>query len=206
MNSSHHVEPISERDYAQWQKEHTVLEKDRRGPKVMRCGNGDFIKIFRIKRAITLSRVLDPAHRFCDNARYIAGLGIPTLVPTGIYRIPHLNRWAVRYVPLAGETVRDLIKLSALPEPCIVQIGQFIADLHEQGVYFRSLHPGNIVLTPDGKLGLIDVLDCSFRWFGRPLSLAQRKRNFNHFFRYEDGELLRERLLASYTQISGVVF
>ncbi len=184
--------------YQCWLAEHTLVEKDRRGPKVLRCANGDYIKIFRIKHRISSARLLNPARRFCHNASRIAALGIPTLTPKALYHIPHVDRWAVCYTPLAGETLRGLIKAFALPESAITQLGEFIAQLHGKGIYFRSLHPGNVVLMPDGKLGLIDVLDCRFSWFGRPLSAAQRQRNFKHFFRYDDAKLLREPLMVAY--------
>lgn len=188
--------------YQRWLDEHTVVEKDRRGPKVLRCANGDYIKLFRIKRTITSARLLNPARQFCAKALRIAALGIPTLTPLALYRIPHVDRWAVRYTPLEGDTLRGLVKAFVLPEPAITQLGEFIAQLHDKGIYFRSLHPGNVVLTPDGKLGLIDVLDCKFTWFGRPLSASQRERNFNHFFRYEDARLLREPLMVAYRKAS----
>jgi len=50
-----------------------------------------------------------------------------------------------------------------------------------RGIYFRSLHLGNIVLTPEGSLGLIDIADLSFQ--RRPLSKAKARRNLAHFTR-----------------------
>lgn len=189
---------IDAQDWEQWLVAHTLVEKDRHGPKVLRCADGDYIKVFRIKHRISSARVFNPARRFCRNATRIAALGIPTLTPNAVYRIPHIGRWAVCYTPLAGDTVRDLIQRDALPEAVIAQLGAFIAQLHHKGVYFRSLHPGNVVLTPEGGLGLIDVLDCRFSWFGRPLSASRRQRNFGHFFRYEDAKPLREPLMLAY--------
>lgn len=60
-------------------------------------------------------------------------------------------------------------------------MGAFVAHLHSLGVYFRSLHFGNIVQTPDGALGLIDIADLGVRpWqlFG-----FERLRNFRHLCR-----------------------
>ncbi|HZJ92281.1 MAG TPA: toluene tolerance protein, partial [Thiopseudomonas sp.] len=51
------------------------------------------------------------------------------------------------------------------------------------GVYFRSIHLGNVVLTPECELGLIDISDMKI--FRRPLSKWQRKRNFEHMVRDE---------------------
>jgi tRNA A-37 threonylcarbamoyl transferase component Bud32 len=192
------MEKISPQEYQSWLDAHTLVEKDRRGPKVLQCKNGDYIKLFRIKHRVSRARLLNPARQFCRNAQRIAALGIPTLKPLALYHIPHVDRWAVRYTPLTGDTLRGLIQQGALPETVIAQFGVFIAQLHEKGVYFRSLHPGNVVLTPEGSLGLIDILDCYFSWFGKPLLAAQCARNFRHLFRYDDAQLLRESLMAAY--------
>jgi tRNA A-37 threonylcarbamoyl transferase component Bud32 len=157
-----------------------VVEQDIFGAKVLRCDNGDYIKVFRIKHRISLSRIANPAKSFCNNAGKLQSLGIDTLLPVALFNIPHRPRWAVRYKPLVGETVRTLLERSltdpsALPGSRIAALGDYIAQLHEKGIYFRSLHPGNVVLQPDGTFGLIDVLDCRFRWFGRPLNRWQRE-------------------------------
>ncbi len=174
-----------------------VVEEDSFGVKVLRCQNGDYIKVFRIKHRISMARILNPAKCFCDNAERLRVLGIDTLEPSALYCIPR-NRWAVRYRPLAGDTLRSLLKNSSLSEKVIASLGAYIAQLHDKGIYFRSLHPGNVVLQPNGKFGLIDVLDCQFRWFGLPLTSWQRERNFQHFFRYEDGKAIEQDVRAAY--------
>ena len=63
------------------------------------------------------------------------------------------------------------------------QLGRFVARLHEAGIYFRSLHLGNIVLTPAGELGLIDIAD--LRASGNPIPRHRRLRNLKHLMRDE---------------------
>ena len=175
-----------------------IIEQDGRGVKVLRCGNGEFVKLFRIKRHFTLARIFNPALEFCNNAEALRERGIDTVMPVALYRIPHLQRWAVRYRPLAGDTVRSLLQQSDFSQERIVELAQFIAVLHHKGIYFRSLHPGNVVLRSDGKFGLIDILDCHFRFGNRPLNCWQRERNFRHFFRYDDGKMIEKALRDAY--------
>lgn len=175
-----------------------VIEQDTRGVKVLRCDNGDFIKLFRIKRQFTLARLFNPAHVFWRNAETLQHLQIRTLTPVALYHLSHAGRWAVRYQPLAGDTVRSLLQQEKFSTQHIEQLGQFIALLHARGIYFRSLHPGNVVVCPDGAMGLIDILDCHFRWRQRPLNIFQRQRNFRHFFRYTDGKKIEAALRAAY--------
>jgi RIO-like serine/threonine protein kinase len=54
--------------------------------------------------------------------------------------------------------------------------------LHGAGIYFRSLHLGNIVVTPDNEMGLIDVAD--MRFLRAPLNAELARRNLQHFARY----------------------
>jgi len=60
------------------------------------------------------------------------------------------------------------------------KLGRVIATLHAKGVYFRSLHMGNIVLTPVAEFGLIDIADLHVE--RKSLSYYKILRNFQHFF------------------------
>lgn len=194
---------LSKPEYDRWLGDHELIEKDRHGPKVLRCSNGDYIKLFRIKHLVSLSRLINPAVRFCRNAEQLKQRGFNTVTPIQCWQIPHQQRWAVRYSPVAGESLRDLLEKNSrpghpLPDKVIADVGALIAALHDKGVYFRSLHPGNIILQPDGQLGLIDILDCRFSWFGLSLSENQRQRNFAHWFRYADGRSIETPLRQAY--------
>jgi len=175
-----------------------IIEQDNRGVKVLRCANGDFIKLFRIKRRFTLAKIFNPAESFCRKAQQLKQCGIATVTPVALYRLLHVPRWGARYQPLEGITVRALLQQSQFTEQHIAALGSFIALLHHKGILFRSLHPGNVVLKPDGSFGLIDILDCRFRCWQRPLNRWQRARNFQHFFRYEDGRAIETALRAAY--------
>lgn len=196
---------LSKAEYENWLHEHGLVEKDKHGPKVLRCSNGDYIKLFRIKHLISLSRLINPADRFCRNAERLKQLGFNTVTPIQCWHIPQQQRWAVRYTPVAGESLRKLIEKNRgadcpLPEKVIADTGALIAALHDKGVYFRSLHPGNIILQSDGQLGLIDILDCRFSWFGLSLSENQRERNFAHWCRYADGRSIETPLRKAYQE------
>ncbi|MCL2021218.1 MAG: hypothetical protein FWG81_03745 [Betaproteobacteria bacterium] len=59
---------------------------------------------------------------------------------------------------------------------------EFIIRLHSLGIYFRSLHLGNIILTTDGKLGLIDFSDLYI--YHRPLPVFMCRRNIRRMLRF----------------------
>lgn len=156
-----------------------VLEQDGRGLKVLRLASGEILKFFRVKRWLSSASLLPYCIRFCKHAELLQSLGVPTLTPLRRFSLQEeRNTTAVLYRPLAGETLRRLEHLSpALLE----QLGEFIAGIHAQGVYFRSLHLGNVVLTPEGQLGLIDIAD--LRCYRLSLCRHMRARNFEHMLR-----------------------
>ena len=180
-----------------------IIEQDNRGVKVLRCANGDFIKLFRVKRRFTRAQFFNPAESFCRKAQQLKQRGIATVTPVALYRLLHVPRWGARYQPLEGITVRALLKNHQFSEENIAALGLFISLLHRKGILFRSLHPGNVVLKPDGSFGLIDILDCRFRCWQRPLNAWQRERNLQHFFRYEDGKMIERPLRDAYEQACG---
>ncbi|PZW65661.1 hypothetical protein F471_03170 [Pseudomonas sp. URMO17WK12:I1] len=159
-----------------------VLEEDSLGPKVYKLASGNFLKIFRRKRLISSALLKPYSDRFCRNAEGLLELGIPTLTPLELYKLEDTSLSAVMYRPLDGKTLKDVY----LSDPSgfakhLPGLIDFIRSLHRNGVYFRSLHLGNIVLTPQGTLGLIDIADLSFQ--RQPLSKAKAKRNLAHFSR-----------------------
>lgn len=196
-------QPLDRKTWQAMKAEGEIVEQDNRGVKVLRCSNGDYIKLFRIKRRFTRARLFNPAIEFFRKAEKLQQCGIDTVTPISLYHLVHATRFGARYRPLEGETVRSLLKQSRFTEQQIESLAGFIALLHSKGILFRSLHPGNVVLKPDGTFGLIDILDCRFRWWQRPLNHWQRQRNLQHFFRYEDGKAIEPVLRAAYAKACG---
>ena len=157
--------------------------------KVLRLRDQSMLKLFRVKHLISSARLIPYASRFRKNAARLATLDIPTVRVTAVYRIPSIDRTAVHYQPLEGMTLRDHGADHTIDVALASRLGAFFCNLHRQGVYFRSIHFGNIVLTPGGRIGLIDIAD--MRFHRRPLNTPRRIRNLRHFFRYRvDAEML----------------
>lgn len=161
-----------------------VLEADGTGHKVLRLTDGSMLKLFRRKRVISSAAWYPYARRFADNCTTLANRAIPCPHVRTVYRIAEIERDAVHYDPLAGRTLRQLLGNDASDDDLRMQLGRFIASLHEKGVYFRSAHLGNVVLTPEGHLGLIDIAD--MKTYRRPLRKHLRLRNFKHMLRYRE--------------------
>jgi tRNA A-37 threonylcarbamoyl transferase component Bud32 len=184
-----------------------VLEADGFGDKVLRLRNGNFLKLFRRKRLLTSAALFPYAQRFADNARALQQRAIPCPQVIAVYQLKSIQRDAVYYAPLEGQTLRQLFDSPERAASLRAQLGEFVAQLHARGVYFRSLHLGNIVLTPDNTLGLIDIADLKCQ--RRALSLGKRLRNFQHMLRYsQDRQWLlgdnSSEFLQSYLSSSGL--
>jgi tRNA A-37 threonylcarbamoyl transferase component Bud32 len=161
-----------------------ILEQDAHGRKVLRLPNGDIFKIFRVKHLISSARIYSYARQFCRNAERLQVLGIPTVRISALYHLTDSANSAVLYQPLLGNTVRQLVYGRSLDDAGLKRLGEFIGGLHDKGVYFRSLHMGNIVQREDGAFGLIDVADMSiYPW---ALRCGRRLRNLYHVCRLQE--------------------
>ena len=138
------------------------------------------------------SRLNAPAKKFAQYSLTLQQLGIP---------VPQIfeSLWidiaagisASIYQPLPGKSVESILKET--PEHIdvlIPNLARFIKTLHQQGVYFRSLHLGNILQLHNGQFGLIDFLDLTKK--SRALSSWEVSRNFKHLERY----LIRRKLIS----------
>ena len=191
------LQTLSNAEFERWRTNADVLEKDGHGDKVLRFADGTFFKLFRRKSLFSKTLLFPPAKRFADNAEALRKLGIACPDIIAVYRLINPPRNAVHYHPLQGTTLRDLLNrdVSLGQIELFAKLATFITELHDKGVYFRSLHLGNIVQTPTGQLGLIDISD--LRCLGKPLPNSMRKRNYQHLLRYEQDWALVSPIVRS---------
>lgn len=204
------IKSITTADYQKLINNAEILERDTTAPKVLKLADGTFLKLFRRKRWFSSELVYPYVKRFADNALILQKLGIATPEMLNLYRfsVDELDFTAVHYQPLPGETLRQAMQ-AANDEQRLQYIKQFaelLAKLHQQGVYFRSIHLGNVLVLPDNSLGLIDFADMTKQ--SRPLSQAKRARNLKHMQRYkEDAQWLFEdyfnELFVVYKTVAG---
>lgn len=171
----------------------TTIEEDGLGLKVARLADGSFLKLYRRKRLLSSALWSPPSVRFAENAEHLQKLGIPAPNIHELLRVPERQLNGVRYQPLPGDTLRNRWRSLAAEarDQEVEQFGGFLGRLHESGVYFRSLHLGNVLRLPDGELGLIDLSDMTIS--GHALKAMKRQRNLKHILRYrEDTQWLSE--------------
>lgn len=153
---------LEQQDYLALREGAEVLEVDHHGDKVLRLADGTIFKLFRRRRVLSSAALYPYARRFANNAMTLARLGIPVPQVIDVLRIPSIERDAVHYAPLAGRTLREMARAGLSPageRELKAAFTRFVIGLHDKGIYFRSLHLGNVVRTPDGRLGLIDFAD-----------------------------------------------
>lgn len=190
-------ETLATPDWLTLKEQSKVLEKDRRGVKVLQLQNGDILKIFRIRKKLSSAALSPYCHRFCKNAFKLKKLDVPTLSPLKRFTLPAKSTTAVLYKPLIGETLRQYCDEKGMDIETAQKLGKFLAELHQKGIYFRSIHFANIIVTPDEQFGLIDIAD--LKTYRKPLSLFRRLRNFKHLFRYEkDKKSIKEKSLNAF--------
>ena len=181
---------VSANELQSWLSDGKILEEDSRGPKVIALPCGRFLKIFHTRRHPLLARLQPAALRFARNAERLCALNIraPEVLES-FWLDRKVGLSACLYRPLPGESVEQLYRQAPQSiRQLLPSLADFIRQLHELGVYFRSLHLGNIIRMPDGRFGLIDILDLRCR--NRALNAWQIQRNFHHLLRYLDRQRL----------------
>lgn len=151
-------------------------------PKVLRLKDKSILKLFRLKRALSSALLVPYAVRFQRHVKKLQAFDIPTVDIRAVYKIADISRTAVHYIPLEGPTLREHCESLPLDARMAKKLGKFFHFLHLKGVYFRSIHFGNLVIADQQRIGLIDVADMRFR--RAPLNLNLRTRNLRHLFRY----------------------
>ena len=174
---------MTQAELARLQTSGKTLEQDERGIKVSLLPDGRILKVFWLRGFFTSSRLYSNARSFCRNAQRLQQLDIATVTNCQLFNFVKSTDSAVIYQRLAGDTVRDMLMTGKFNAIMAEELGQFISNLHQKGIYFRSLHCGNIVKTASG-FGLIDIADLKvYPW---SLWSSTSKRNFNRLMRYQE--------------------
>ena len=174
---------MTQAELARLQASGKTLEQDKRGIKVTLLPDGNILKLFRLHGWFSSSLIYSNARSFCRNAQRLKKLGIATISDYQLFHFAKSTDTAVIYQPLAGNTIRNLLKAGQFNDDLARDFGRFVADLHQQGIYFKSLHCGNIVKTSYG-FGLIDIADMKiYPW---SLWYSTCKRSFDRLMRYQE--------------------
>ena len=159
-----------------------VLRADTFGPKVYETTDGRIVKLFRVKRWWSSSMLYPYSLRFRRNSRRLQRRGYPCVTVDDIFYCHAVRRHGIIYRKLVGKLLDGLLcAADAEAARVYTEYAAFIAALHADRIYFRSLHPGNVLLMEDGRYGLIDIGDMTFPRL--PLRIDQRRRNFRHLLR-----------------------
>ena len=195
-------------DYQALIRDAELLREDGYGPKVYQTPDGRIVKLFRIKRWLSTSVFYPYSLRFQHNSRRLGRMGIVCAEVDEVFYCHAVRRHGLIYRRLDGAPLDELL-VSSDPRArqLFADYAEFIAMLHARRIYFRSLHPGNILLLPDGRFGLIDVADMRFPWW--PISASRRRRNLHHAFRSEEfrqalRQLPAEVFVSAYIDAAGL--
>lgn len=185
------MEVIDKEKFEEMRMDAEVLESDGHGDKVLRTPQNQIIKLFRLKRKLSSAVYYPYSQRFADNATKLKALGFQTINVTGVYNVPSIKRNIVVYDMLPGDTLRNVLTQNQNNEGLIKTYCKCLATLHEKGVYFRSVHFGNILIRKNESEAIIDISDMKF--YKNTLNVLHRVRNFKAALRYKvDRESLKE--------------
>ena len=178
------MKPLTLNEYQRLVDNSVILEEDGHGLKVLETSDGHIIKIFRQKRVVSSALIKPYASRFVKNAHVLKKLGIHTVDVVDMFYCPPIKRTLVKYRPIPGKTLRSVLHSSLQFDAIMESFVRFFAELHDKGVFFRSIHLNNVIVSEDANtLGLIDLADMKIT--SKSLSRAMRLRNFKHLTRYK---------------------
>jgi len=176
------MKQLGRAEYDALVKDAELLMSDRHGDKVLLRPDKKIVKLFRTKRLISSAQLYPYALRFKRNSEALNQRGIVSVNVEDIGYCPEIERHLVVYPLLEGETLREVLQ-NTNEEIIIDEYARFISELHEAGIYFRSLHMGNVLYRSGRNFALIDVADMSIG--SSPLGVIKRLRNFRHLTRYK---------------------
>ena len=182
---------LSVQDYESLIDGGTLVEKDANGGRVFFLGDGSVFKLFSHKPFLSSETLRPYAVRFARNAQKLRERNVWTVNVLDVLKVKHLHVLAVHYDPIPGDTLRSVANADEDLATIVTDFAKFVANLHDQGIYFRSMHLANVIVGNNRQMGLIDIADLWMK--RRPLNFKERFRNIGKIYRYtKDIELLRQ--------------
>ena len=135
-------------------------------------------KIWARKKSLLSSATIWPySTRFINNAENLAQRGVNVPKTLSHAKLENSRVRIVTYQSLPGTSIRDLLH-NAPQNVDIPALCRYFLELHDKGIYYRTIHLGNIIQLPDHQgFGLIDFTDVHFS--KKPLSLKRRASNIS---------------------------
>tara|TARA_R110002072_G_scaffold173230_2_gene327842 strand:- start:10569 stop:12176 length:1608 start_codon:yes stop_codon:yes gene_type:complete len=168
-----------------------VIKKNKHGPKLL-LNQEHYIKIFYKKSGMSSTKFKSYADKFIINSIKLQKLNISTIKPEKVFYIKNHNHprdpHFITYKSIPGQDLRNIITNNNSiniedNHDLILRFIEELVTLHQKGVFFRSLHLGNILLEANSKnLALIDIADVRFKKLNKPLGFNKSLRNIKHIF------------------------
>lgn len=179
----------------------TIIDFDRRGPKILETSDGEIIKLFRKKSWFSSDQYRPYAIRFCKNAQRLRRLGLIAPEVSSLHYCRKFKTYFVHYKKLIGEEIASIVKKGNYS--ILYELSAFVSLLHQKGIFFRAVNLSNFLFQKENLFALIDVADMQFK--NNPLSFDLRFRNLNHLFSCTKDQHLWQTIdikvwLASYNQ------
>lgn len=192
------VQALSAKQVLVWQQQYELLYGSAEIPRILRHGRLLYKFLWRNDSLITQDRLWPAAQRFCKNSQRLKAVAVLAPEVENLYYCRKLRLFIATYQQIDG---KDLRELAGTDDAVLEQFAHYLYQLHQQGVFFRGLHLGNVIQTPQAKMGLIDIGD--LRLFPMALPTAIRLRNLKHLFNNTDDKNLwrsygLERFLQHY--------
>jgi tRNA A-37 threonylcarbamoyl transferase component Bud32 len=163
--------------------------RGKKRPRVIRHDTNLISKIWYKKKKLSSDWIYPYYLRFYRNSKKLLSHGIVAPKVRAVIKVKKTYIRMVTYEEIHGLTVRDILQHNK-GDLSIPKLAQFIGRLHDKGIFFTSLHMGNIIKLESGDFGLIDVSNTHFYYF--PLGLRTRARNLCNLASYtEDIDLIQ---------------
>lgn len=170
------VETITKTQFQNWCHRSKVLVKEPKGVKVLETPEEHIIKIFMPRKSFSSAKLWPHALRFARNAKRLQARGVSSITIKKICYCWEKDFHIAVYPKLPGDEVRQLVHSGNTT--ILEKLPAYLADLHAQGIFFRGIHLGNVLLQTNGEFSLIDIVDVRFKRNG--LNAWQCARNIAH--------------------------
>lgn len=158
---------IQHPDFLEKVKEAKVLYSKRKLYRVYLTPAGHIIKVIHSRKSFY--RTKRRVNRIVTNCKKLQQYNLDTIKIIKIEKYKESNAFAIYYSYIQGKSLAEFFMENSDID-LLYQAITILLFLHQHNIYFLDYHPGNIILSEDNTLFLIDIETINFSWFPLPMS------------------------------------
>ena len=146
-----------------------ILSRQNNLPKLVQTIDGQILNIFPRRTSLGVDITRQELDKMLQKCNLLAFRGFYSISPQEFTLCSERQAYMLRYAEIPAISLRHIPQDKH--DATAILLGNWLAQLHNEGVYLKNIRQANIQMLPNGNFVLLNPIDCEFYQKGLKLKL-----------------------------------